>query len=498
MYTMSKFLDRQMFACSIPPSANEQLSEGFRELSRIHFYLGHAPIDFMIDAVEKASLKDIERGKVQIYFAVKEIQDYLQTALGDISTQGENRFNPGLYFDKTFGSILNHTIEVLDNAHQKPAKKDNVAKIETMLGLAQEVKFFNENLKDSGVEVMNIDALMNEIREKYQKVLDLKPHYSQLESLQPFASYEDAAKTSVLSQLSEPYEFNYSKLAEIYFNYDDWMPTLRQIRDEQKDIDTDPNFKFNSSDSQELKDNFLKQFKSFNRLFKNGVVNYTLASAAALSKEAFTNLETSKVSAQSYFDREIGYHQKSLKSIYGDYKGYHQKQINELEKNKENYINKKNDDKVFHEEYLTVVHRQEQNIYQSLDKVKAKLFNKPINSTLTLSGNIKEGFVVGQFSNNDDVLLVHKDTTVNAVEAVYAMLFTKEQYDSLVANNQMTFDLDFKHNTKRKTGSNFFNYGQFLQEMSDPWRQKESFGQNFDLVDTTTLGTVGKKRMISL
>lgn len=496
MYTMSKFLDRQMFACSVPPSANEHLSEGFKELSRIHFYLGHAPIDFMIEAVEKASLQDIERGKVQIYFAVKEIQDYLQSALGDISTHGEDRFNPSLYFDKTFGNILNHTIEVLDTAHQNPSEKDNVVKIETMLGLAHEAKFFNQILKDSGVEVMNIDALMNEISEKYQKLLDLKPHYPQLESLQPFSSFENTAKTSVLSQLSEPYEFNYSKLAEIYFDCDDWMPTLRQIRDEQKDINTDSNFKFNPKDAQELKDNFLKQFKSLNRLFKNGVVNYTLASAAALSKESFTNAETSKVSAQSYFDREIGYHQKSLKNIYSRNDSYHKQEIAKLEKNRENYINKKNDDKVYDEQYLTVLQRQEQNIYQSLDKVKNKLFNTPVKSTLTLSGDINEGFVIGQFSNNDEVLLVHKDTTVNAVEAIYAMLFTKEQYDELVANNQMTFDINFKDNTKRKTSSNFWNYGQFLQEMSDPWRQKEAYGQKFDLIDTTTLGEVGKKRMV--
>jgi len=497
MYSITKFADRQMFACSVPPSANENLSEGFQELSRIHFYLGHAPIDFMIEAVEKASLKDIERGKVQIYFAVKEIEDYLHTSLGDISTSGEDRFNANLYFDKTFNSMLTHTIEVLDSVHKKPTKKNNVEKIEAMLGLTHEVKFFNNYLQEAGINTTNIDNLVKEIGEKYQKVLDIKDHYSNLESLQPFNSYEGSAKTSVLAQLSQPWDFSHTKLANIYYNTDSWMYTLHKIRDDQKDIDTNPDYKFNEKESEKLKDDFLKQIKSFNRLFSNGVVNYILSFAAALSKEAFTNTQASKISAQSYFDQEIGYHQKGLKSLYGDSNGYHQKNINKLEENKEEYIKNKNDDKVVYEQYLTILHRQEQLIYQSLDKVKAKVFNTEVKSSLTLTGDINNGFVKGEF-NNGDVLLVHKDTTVEAVEAVeavYAMLFTKEQYNEFLNSNIQKFDIEFKHNAKIKAGSNFWNYGQFLQEMSDSNKQKEYYGQEFDFIDNTDLKEIKKKRM---
>jgi hypothetical protein len=494
MYSITKFADRQMFACSVPPPANKNLDEGFQELSRIHFYLGHASIDFMIEAVEKASLTDIEKGKIQLYFAVKEIQDYLQSALGDIHTNGEDRFNPGLYFDKTFNNILNHTIEVLNDAHKKPSKKDNAVKIETMLGLVQEVKIFNKTLQDSGVNTANTDSLVNQIVEKYQKILDLQPHYPGLKELKSFDSYEEQAKQSVLAQLSEPYEFNYAKLTSIYLKDDNWVYTLHHILEAQKDIDTDPNYKFNPSEAQRLKDAFLTQVKSFNRLFKNGVVNYTLSFAAALSKECFINVETSKIPAEAFFDRSMNYHKKGLESVYGDYGGYHKGKIEELEENKEDFIQKKNDDKVYHEQYVTILTKQEQNIFQSLEKVRNKLFNTALKSTLTLTGDIKKGFVIGEFNNGDDILLAHKDTTVNAQEAIFAMTINKKQYDELVENNKLIFDIDFKHGD-RKNGANFFNYGQFLQEISDSRIQQQMFGYEFNLVDNTTLEEIQRKRM---
>ncbi len=494
MYSMTKFYDREMFACSVPPSCNENLSEEFSELSRIHFYLGRHPIDFMIKGVEQASLTDIEKGKIQIYFAVKEIQDYLFRSLKDISISGEDKFEPNLYFNKTFESILNHTIEVIDYAYKKPTKKDNVTVIETMLGLAQEVKYFSSVLQEVNINT-NVEQKLNEIVEKYQKILDIKPHYSNLEKLKPFSDYEADAKNSVLAQLKEPYEFNYAKLCSIYFDDDTWVYTLGRIREEQKDIDTNPDYKFNPKEAQKLKDDFLKQIKSINRLFQNGVVNYTLSYAATLSKEAFYKVENSKVSAEAYFAKELRYHEKGLKSIYGDTKGYHADKIKELKKNEKDYIKQKNEDKLFYEQHITIIHRQEQNIYQSLDKVRAKLFDAEVKNTLTLEGDINLGFVVGRFNNKDDILVVHKDTTVNATEAVYAMMLNGDYYDELVENGKLVFDIDFKHDTKRKYSANFWNYGQFLQELSNPICQQNFLGQEVYLVDNTMLKDLQRKKV---
>lgn len=493
MYSITKFEDRQMFACSVPPPYNENLEEGFQELSRIHFYMGQAPIDFMIETVERASLTDIEKGKIQIYFACKEIQDFFSSSWGNVSAFGEGSLNPALYFDKTFKNILEHTEKIVNGAYKKPAGKENLVKIETMLGLTHEVIFLSQNLKEVGIETSNNDDLVNSIKEKYQKIFDLKSHYEQLKELKPFAEYEESAKQSVLAQLTESYNFNYTDLTKIYAKDDSWVYDLQNILEQQKDIDTNPDYPFNPNSAKELKENFLKQIKSFNRLLKNGVVNYALSFAASISREAYHNVRNSQVSAQSYFDRELNYHKKGLEHWSG--RDYHKDKIKELESIKEEYIQKKIDDKTFYEEYLTILYRQEQSITRSLNKVKAKIFNIELKETLTLEGDIKNGFVVGKFSNNDNVMLIHKDNTVNVPEAIYAMIYPKIEYDKLVANDKLVFNEALKE-AKFDTASNFWSYGQLLQELVCPKIQNFFLGQEFDLVDKTSLKETKKKKMV--
>jgi hypothetical protein len=492
MYLHTQFADRELFACSVPPSCNDSLEDDFAELSRIHFYLGRTPIDFMIEAVEKTSLKDIEKGKIQIYFAVKEIQDFLSHAFDSVSKFGAESLNPEICFNKTFNNILDETGKVLDSAYKSPTKKHNVERIETMLGLAHEVKFFSETLKDIGLSITDLTDKFKDIEEKYQKILNLKGNYEKLDSLKSFDFYADGAKQSVMEQLSIPYDFNYAKLTDIYLDQGDWVRTLHHIREEQKDIDTNPDYKFNENASKELKEDFLTQIKSFNRLLKNGVVNYVLSFAAAISKEAAYTVLNSKVSAEDYFAREIGYHKKGLENIYSK-KSYHQEHIAELNKNKAKYIKSKVDDKSFYEQVLTILSRQEQNILQSLDKVKNKIFNIQPKEALTFEGNINEGFVIGTFSNEDKIMVIHKDDTVNSPEAIYAKVFTKDSYQDLVKNNLLVFNEDFKQ-MNCISGANFFSYGQLLQELNSLKEHNDFLTQKVDLIDNAQIPISKKKK----
>ncbi len=135
MYHVSKFEDRHIMAISVPPSAHPDLSDDFMELSRIHFYLGRASIDHMVTAVENASLAEIDKGKIQIYFATKEIQEFLSNSFSSIYSFSEKSLNPELSFQESFDKILKHTLEVLSSSYKKPTKKDNIVAIETMIGL---------------------------------------------------------------------------------------------------------------------------------------------------------------------------------------------------------------------------------------------------------------------------------------------------------------------------------------------------------------------------
>lgn len=489
MYHVSKFEDRHIMAISVPPSAHPDLSDDFMELSRIHFYLGRASIDHMVTAVENASLAEIDKGKIQIYFATKEIQEFLSNSFSSIYSFSEKSLNSELYFQESFDKILKHTVEVLSSSYKKPTKKDNIVAIETMIGLTHEVQFLHDELSKVGV-VTSIDSI-EEIKTQFEKIYNLKSHYDNLKPLKLFSDYENDAKNSVIEQLKTPYEFNYSEMAKnIYFNMDDWMPTVRYLSEERNKI-SEPDYQINTEEVQKLKDHFLKQFKSFNSLLKNGIVNYVHSFSATISKEIFYNVQKSLVSAESYFEREIGYHKKSLDKFYGD-KDYHKEKIKNLEAIKEDFIQQKIDDKSFYERYLTILYRQEKNISQTLDKVRANLLNLELKDTVTFEGDINKGFVIGTFSSSDKVLLVHKDKFVDVPEAIYAMVISKEKYEDFVKNNQLEFNEHFR-NQEFSNASNFWSYGQFLQEISDSSIQKFFLGKEFDLIDNTVLLTKEKE-----
>ena len=111
---------------------------------------------------------------------------------------------------------------------------------------------------------------------------------------------------------------------------------------------------------------------------------------------------------------------------------------------------------------------------------------------MTFEGDINKGFVIGTFSSSDKVLLVHKDKFVDVPEAIYAMVISKEKYEDFVKNNQLEFNENFR-NQEFSNASNFWSYGQFLQEISDSSIQKFFLGKEFDLIDNTVLLTKEKE-----
>ncbi len=490
MFQVSKLKGHNFMAISVPPVAHQDLSDGFKELSRIHFYLGYEPVDFMLDAVKNASLEEVEKGKVQILFAVKEIQEFLSGSYASLETKAESKFEPAVYFNKTFKEILGHTKDVLDTAYKKPTKKKNVEAVETMAGLTQEVVFLHEELQKAGVPVANIDSEVKEIKEKFEQIYSLSASYPDFKSLKQFDDYKNAAQASVLEQLKQPYDFNYTELSKIYMDHDgSWASTLTRVREEQKLLnENEPAYKFNTQESAELKESFLKQANSFNRLLHNGVVNYVLSFAASISKEAYFYGEKSQIAPEAHYDNELrmlkSFKKKNLATS---------SEIEDFEANKEDFLKQKANDKLFFEEALVVLHRQESNINQSLNKVRSNLLNTKLKETVTFEGDIGTGFVVGTFSNSDRVMLIHKDKFVNRPEAVYAMIVPKEKYDDLVKNDNLVFT-DKLRDAEAEHASNFFNYGQFLQEVSNAEVQKFFLGQEFDLVDKTVMTEVQKKR----
>ena len=488
MYQISKFAGHQMMATSVPPDAHVDLPEAFAELSHIHFYLGQAPIDHMVKAVEEASLETIAKGKLQIYFAAKEIQEFFSYSGKNLDIFHKNSESPSFYFQQTFDEILNHAQEVLENTYKNPNKKKNFIIVETMMGLTHEVGFLSQELLKVGIptDVGKID----EIEHLFSKIYDLKSHYDVLSSLKKFDAYAACAKQSVMQQLAFPYQFNYSELAQrVYINRDDWMPTWRHLVEQRAKMN-EPDYVLDVRSMQNLKDEFFKQLKSFNFLLSNGVISYVHSFSASISREVYNITEKTLLSADAYFERTKTYHEDAIKRSFIS-ADFHKEELKNLNATKHEYIQQKISDKDFYAKYLTLLYRQETNISHTLDKIKVNLFNTPVKDTVTFQGDIAKGFVIGTFSNSDKLLLVHKECGDQALlheipQAIFAVAIEKSKYDELVEKDALIFNREFKEHDFI-SASSFWSYGQFLQEISDPYVQKFFLGQEFNLIDNTVL-----------
>lgn len=488
MYVKSNMGDRSMMAFSVPPSVHPDLSEDFAELSRIHFYLGRQPIDFMIKAVEAATPEEIEKGTIQIHFAYKEISQYLFSTLPDIKIK-ESDENKTSVFDIAFKNILNHALEVLEYAYEKPTRKDNSVEISTMMGLTHEVLFLNSELKKANIETINLDDTLSQIKDNYQKIYSLKEHYPQLSSLKEFNSYEIDAKNSVVKQLEEPFLLDYKYITSMVDD-DSWMRTLQELSKEREKT-KDVNHVYNIEQSQQLKEKFLTQLKSFNRLLSNGVVNYVYAYLTSAEKQALYTVTNSQVSPEQAFNKKTQYLEYCVKEYkHRNYGSDYKEELKEHLDNKDSFINTERKKRASSEIFLTFLHRYNHNITSTLDKLRQQLLNVSVKPNINFEGNIKTGFVIGTFSDEQKVLLIHKDPFVNVVEAVYAGVLHKSDYDQLVANNKLAFSEEFKK-SNFISASNFWSYGQFLNEIKDSYVQNFFLGREYDLVDETTL-TINK------
>lgn len=493
MYVKYNLGDRKMMAFSVPPSSHPDLDNDFAELSRIHFYLGHQPIDFMIKAVEKASPEDIEKGNTQLYFAYREISQYLESALPSLCVTENNIYSDEekkSVFDTSFKNVLNHTLSILKNAYEKPTYKHNVNMVETMIILTHEVLILKSELEKTQVLDNNFEEQVTQIKEAYSKLYALREHYSELKSFKPFDDYKINAKDSLISQLQTPFSLDFKEINSMD-NIDSWFDILKQFHDQKENMKKE-GYIFNTKEANKLKENFLTNIKSLNRLLSNGIINYIYAFSTSADRKAYITTRKTQISPNQMFEKEKRMLEKSVnrKGAYDN--NFYKKELKELNNNKEEYIKRKTQEKATDEKLLTLLHRYSSEIYSTLDKVREQLLNTSPKASINFEGDIKNGFVVGTFSDDSKVILIHKDTFVEQPEAVYASVLNKEQYDKLISDNKLIFNKEFR-DTVFENSSNFWNYGQFLNEIKDPYVQEFFLGKQYNLLDNSTLPIIEKK-----
>lgn len=492
MNYISNFGEKHFMAISLPPIAHPSLPTNFQELSRIHFYLGRSSIDEMVEAVEQSSLEDIERGQIQIYFATKEIQEFLFSTLPELSYDEES-LEPSYYFQKSFHMIFKDSLFYLQKIFDSPSKENNIHIIETMMPLIQEIILFNEELQKIEIHI-DLSKDLDNIQNLFQKIVSLKDIYPNLQKIQSFDFYQEQAKKSLQEQLDTPYQFNYQELEKIYKDDDHWIETVHYLS--KKILKTEePNYSFQYAEMQDLKNNFLIQFKSFNQLLKPGIINFIHAFSASISKEIAKYVSLSQKNPEQLFQAKLQLYANLEKKTLLSKSEFKQK-IEELKKSKDDFIQKEIENLAYYEKQLIILRRQEKNILDTIEKIQSyqkKL--SPQKETIIFEGDISQDFVIGKFSSLNKILLVHKDNFVEQPEAVYAMILDQNTYQNLVEHNQLIFNKEFKK-INCISASNFYNYGQFLQEISSPNIQKFFLGQEFELIDKTIISNSQKTKKL--
>jgi hypothetical protein len=419
MNHISNFGERHLMAISVPPFAHPSLPTNFQELSRIHFYLGRSSIDEMVEAVEKASLEDIERGRIQIYFATKEIQEFLFSTLPELSYDEES-LNPSYYFQKSFHTIFKDSLFYLQKIFDSPSKEKNIHIIETMMPLIHEIILFNEELKKMEIHI-DLSKDLDNIQNLFQKIASLKDIYPNLQKIQSFDFYQEQAKKSLQEQLHTPYQFNYQELEKIYKDDDRWIQTVHHLSKETAKTD-EPNYSFQYAEMQDLKNKFLTQFQSFNQLLKPGIINFIHSFSASISKEIAKYISLSQQNPEQLFQSELRFYEDLGKRKQLSTSEYNQK-IEELKKSKDEFIQKKLENLAYYEKQLIILRRQEKNILNTLEKIKSYQQKSSLQKeTIIFEGDISQGFVIGKFSSEEKILLVHKDPFVEQPE-VHNYLF---------------------------------------------------------------------------
>lgn len=377
--------NRSFFSCSVPPSAHENLPEDFQEISRIHFYFGKAPIDFMLDAVENATAEQLYIGRPQLAFSVKEVFELIS-----YSHYSHEKRTLSYFIDKMFKDICSGVGDVIETLLSNPSDKGNAIKFNTMVQLFEEVELVNQYLakNSNSCNLLEIQHIINNGFKKVEKLKEVYPNLNEILSLEQL---KEKALVSVKEQLSKDFSFDMTELASIYDVYlvgDSW---IRELNFMTKNIEEKPEG-FKGYEEYIKKDQgiYVKNMRSLSMVLSNGVINYIRSFLVSLSMEKHRNQSMINRSCECYYSSKIRDLEFAIKHFYWR-RREDEKELNSLKNNKEKFLKDK---------------------MKMKKKAEAELFNGyAIEKTLvTFLNNMKQDFigVKKESLNSDNILQITK------------------------------------------------------------------------------------------
>lgn len=388
--------NRSFFSCSVPPSAHEKLPEDFKEISRIHFYFGNAPIDFMIDAVEKANPEHLYLGKPQLAFSIKEVFQLIPYS--HYSSQNKTL---DYFINEMFKDICNGVEEVMLSLLHRPSEKNNVLRLNTMVQLFEELEIVNQFLSknNTSYNTLNTRGVINSTFNKIEKLKEVYPHLNEILSLEQLRKN---ATISVKEQLLKDFSFDMKELASIYDVFligDKWIYELNFMRE---NIEKNPEgFKKDVNSLIENQRLYVKNMRSLSMVLSNGVINYIRSFLVSLSMEKHRNQSLINRSCDCYYSSRIRELESGIKNMYRDIAEESKKKLEDLKNNKERFFKDKMNMKKKAESELFNCYAIENMLINFLDNMKKDIIG-----------------VKKESKQSDDILKVTR-TSDNKITAKY-------------------------------------------------------------------------------
>lgn len=465
-------------SCSVPPAPYSSLSKDFNELGFIHTYLGRKNFGFMIDAVEKASVKEIEIGKKQIYFAIKEVQDFLPYTNHFFDKQINN--DKYYFFNNAFNEINNATKQMLKKLKAKPGSKKYVKDLNVLMVMHYEVSIISDAMKKLGLIKDSVKS--NKFEKQINELISMQNLYPNLSEIKTNAVYLQEATDSLKAQLEFDFYFDMNELMRVYDqNMDErmWLRTQRMLDMNAEMIENGKDIYIDDYSNLYIKEVFVKSMRSLEKTFHAGLIFGILWDAINISKEKFYNSSKLETSPKMRYKKELENAHKRAES-YGATES-DRKYLKNLIKNKEQYIETEKENSLFQEKSVLVSIAQENVIFNTLNSLRDYILHNKISTKETLVLN-KES-IKGMFTGSiDDRNLIIYEFEVCGGKAVQAYFIDNIEFKKLEKIKERAKIEANLLSIKNYFSSSFDNMSSFIDEMKNKKYQIQAMGKEFDIV----------------
>lgn len=477
--------NRSFFSCSVPPSAHKKLPENFKEISRIHFYFGKAPIDFMIDAVENATTEHLYLGRPQLAFSVKEVFDFIPYS--NYSSQNKTL---DYFVDKMFKDICKGTEEVIDFLLKSPSDKNNASRLNTMVQLFEELEIVRQYLlknESCYITITTTKEIIENAFKDIQKLKDVYPHLNDILSLEQLR--KDAA-ISVKEQLLKDFSFDMKELSSIYDVYlvgDKWMYELNFMRSK---IEKNPEGYQKEEENLKKDQNvYVKNMRSLSMVLNNGVINYIRSFLVSLSMEKHRNQSIIDRPFECYYYSKISDLEFSIKHFHFN-KEESKQELMSLKNNKDKFLKEIMDKKKQTEEELFNCFIMENTLIALLDNMKKDIIgvkkeSKQSDDILTVT-RTSDNKITAKYKNKV-IYAIHEDDSEIFGDMPIAVFSMNTQdfeclSDKTLNNSNLMKELKYKNDSIKFT--NFNNMTSFISSLKDEHLQDFFLGNKNIEVET--------------